>query len=400
MKTTLRLMGRILRTAGLKAASSSLLELYETRIRQAAAEPTVLGFIDRLSALMQSEPLPHEEMPALAAEDRAAGPSIVDWVRGNVRVASALARLSYKNPDEFEKALAEIPLVEMGGDVMAEAAAWEIPVTITTLTPLTHGGDEKAGNATMFRRITVLGRNGRPMLIPCYAGNALRGQMRDLLADEFLNGIGLMPSYSEPPVALWFFHTLYSGGSLTTERNAPKKARKAAGANEQSESIDYRADFRKRIPPLSLLGMAVGNIIMDGKCDVGDALPDCSETGRGETSFNDLLSWDFLTRRDDLDTPHDENTSMIANWEVLIAGVTLRGGVDLRPNVTSLERSCLASALEMLAANGKLGGSSRRGWGKCRLEYEWAEMPDEYRSWLATNAAETREYLTVIGALA
>jgi len=406
MRKTMEAMGQIYRTAGIKATGSSLMELFETRIRQAASEPTLLRFLDRLSMLMLSAPFQAEALPALADESQKSGPAMLAWIRDNIRIAAALAILSYKKPSEFEDALASIPLTDFDGDVWDYVPTAEVGMTIKTLTPLTHGGDEKAGNATMFRRMAVLARNGRPLLIPFYAGNAIRGQVRDLLADEFLTALGLTPSCSTPPVELWFFHTLYAGGSLTSEGVAPKKARKAAGINEQAESIDRRADFRARIPMLSLLGMAMGNTIMDGKVDFLDAIPACLETGLGDTSYNDMLSWQFLTRRDDLDAPHDENTSMIANWEVLIPGVVLRSGVSTRPQITDLERSCLWSGLELLKKSGVLGGSVRRGWGRVEVSYTGMDgeavgdaAPELYRSWLRENASGLREFLADIGAI-
>src|SRR5690606_39678566 len=94
--------------------------------------------------------------------------------------------------DEARKAaIAEVKLPEVSaGGRATPRGDYMIGMRVTCETPLAHGADQKAGNATIFRRMQVLTDEGG-VLLPYYSGNALRGQVRDLLADHFLRSLGL-----------------------------------------------------------------------------------------------------------------------------------------------------------------------------------------------------------------
>ena len=90
---------------------------------------------------------------------------------------------------------------------------------------------------------------------------------------------------------------------------------------------------------------------------------------------------------------------MIANTEVLRAGTELEGGIDVDTVMTSIERSVLGKGIELLQAHGFLGASSRRGFGKCVMEFSNVPGAEEYETLLKDKGSEITAYLKDIDAL-
>jgi hypothetical protein len=369
--------------------------ILESRIRQAASvnEPTL--FVERVAELMQCDPI-HSEVtvPAMSLTTAQLG-----WIRRHHKVTAALALSAFREPDKLAESVAAIGPIEdqQIGDQAMASPVYEIPMRVTMRTPLAHGGDESAGNATLFRRKTVMGRNGGLLSIPYYAGNAWRGLMRDLLADDFTTLMGFEPSKQTPPWQPWFFHCLYAGGSLG---DVDKVTSKKLGERPNATVVlQERHKFRDYVPMLSVLGVAIGNTLMAGKIDTGDLEPECYETGVGNVRASELMTWEFLTRRDDQDYEREKHEGMIATHEVMVAGAVLRGGLDLRPNIRPHELGLVGRGLNLLRTSGKLGGSNRRGWGQIEIE---CEAPDEapYLSYIEAKREEILSYLRELKAVA
>jgi hypothetical protein len=376
-------------------------EYFADRIVQASTEKTLLAFAERLSRLVDAdigsiwESRGVEFLRISGTEDAA---KIYQWIRQFPRIVSMVSALPKK--EQVDEALESIKIeaVEEDGHALPQGA-FEIPIKITTLSPLAHGGDAKAGNATLFRRMQVLSDTGATLSLPFYSGNALRGQMRDLLADDFLSALGIKPSKTNPPVALWFFHTLYAGGALEENSDASKAFGKLLGANGaiKAEGV-YQ--FRDTLPMISALGCSLGNRIIEGRANFGDFRPECEEWANGAVNVSELMTWEFLTRREDFEGHEDgENKAMIANTECIKAGVILRGGIDLRGHASELERSAIGKGIMLLAERGFIGADSRRGFGKVKISAE--KVPDKtlYETYLAENKAKIREYLIALEAI-
>jgi len=317
---------------------------------------------------------------------------------------------------------------------------YTLPIQITCLSNLAHGADHKAGNATLFRRMQVLTTKNKVIELPYFAGNALRGTLRDIMADHFLSTIGLKPSRQKPPVELWFFQILYSGGMLEGKKEGIKKAiankkkkeeqaeldleeidvlesepnetdakkvkssrmvEKALGANG-AVKISGMNEMKEYLPMISILGSAFINRIVPGKLNVSDFVPECKEWGFGNSnlSVNNILEWTFLTRRDDLETREEgENASMIATTETLKRGTVLHGGIDYSFRLTEIELSCLECALTLLNNKGFIGAESRRGFGKVKLDFNSNAGIKAYGEYLLANADKIKSYLRSMGAL-
>lgn len=375
-------------------------EFFADRIIQASTQKTMLAFIERLASLMDADLgsiWQSNGTAFLALCNSGDSGRIYSWIRSYPRIVAMIAALPKK--EQVKEALdgIDIEAQEETGTAIP-AGTYNIPIKITTLSPLSHGGDSKAGNATLFRRMQVLSNTGSTLSLPFYSGNAFRGQMRDLLADHFLMSVDIKPSRTKPPVALWFFHTLYAGGALEENSDAAKAIGKFMGSNGaiKAEGI-YQ--FRDTLPALSALGCSLGNRILEGRANFADYRPQCKQWSNGEADASELYTWEFLTRREDHEGHEDgENAAMIANTECLKSGVVLDGGIDLRYHASELERSALGLGITLMINRGFIGADSRRGMGKVKIEAE--NVPDKalYEDHLKANKDDILSYLKEISA--
>ncbi len=396
-KTMVEFLRDVLSAAQIEG-SRGRLDIYADRLVKAASEPTLAGAME---SLMRSVNASADKMypPAATAMMRLAAspdaPRVLRWLREQAKLVTMLAATN--DAALVAEALAEVQLPEAGQTGAAGARQpYAISIRATCETPLAHGADGKAGNATLFRRIDVLATNGAHMVLPYYSGNAVRGQMRDLLADHFLTSLGLPADRSKPAVALWFFYALYSGGALEEKSDATKALKKQLGNNGAIRSDGIRV-FRDMLPGLSLLGCALGNRVLPGHVQFADLRPVCAEWGTGTTPVAEMMTWEFLTRREDHED-HAEHHGMIANTEVLRAGAELEGGIDMDSCMSEIERSALGCGLKLLAARGMLGAENRRGFGRVLLDIQGAPDAAPYETWLAEHKPAIIDYLDKIGA--
>lgn len=373
------------------------------RIVQAGTEPTLLSFIEKLAQLMDSDlgqlytssgmefiKVAGNELEALA---------ILQWLREYPRVAAMIAALP---KIEMVREACESVVVkefQVGAGRLVPRGNFDINIKMTALAPLCHGSDTKAGNATLFRRMDIISDDGSLIRMPFYSGNAFRGEMRDMLADHFLDSLGIVPNRTKPPIALWFFYVLYSGGALEDDSKAAKMISSELGGNGaiKAEGI-YR--FRDTIPGLSLIGCALGNRILPGRVSFIDYLPECVECGNGNKTSAELMGWTYITRREDYEGHETgENKSMIANTECMKSGSVLRGGINMFHHISDLEKSALGCGLNLMIKRGYIGAESSRGHGKVKIEID--NIPDEtmYLEFLSNGKNAILEYLNKLGAL-
>lgn len=380
--------------------SRGRLDIFSDRLIKAASEPTLAGAMEHLLRAVNASadkmsPSMSAAMVRLASS--ADAPRVLRWMREQARLITMLAATN--DESLVDEALADLELPEAGRvGAAAVRRPYEVPIRAACETPLAHGADGKAGNATLFRRIAVLAENGAVLDLPYYSGNAVRGQVRDLLADHFLASLGLPTDRSKPAVGLWFFYALYSGGALEEKSDAMKAISKQVGDHGAIRADGIRA-FRDHLPALSLLGCALGNRVLPGHVRFGDLRPVCAEWGTGERPVSELMAWEYLTRREDHED-HAEHHGMIANTEVLRAGAELEGGVDMDASMPDLERSALGCGLRLLAGRAMLGAENRRGLGRVRMQLENAPDSAPYEAWLAERKDAILGYLGLIGALA
>jgi hypothetical protein len=401
LKATLDMTRAVAKAADIKI-HRGFTDFLADRIVQATTQPTLLAMMERLAALLNTQ-MEYVGAAKVAAFMRNVNafdaPAVLDWLRDYPRVVAMI--VMQRSDESYQECIQDLTIEVSARDkgVALPTRRPAIPITVTCLSPLAHGADTKAGNATIFRRMQVLSDTGQVLALPFYAGNALRGQLRDLLADHFLAALGLTPRKDDPPCNLWFFHALYAGGALEENSAQAKALSKRLGANGAVRA-DGVHELRNMLPPLSLLGTALGNRVLSGRVNVCDLRPRCQEWGNGAIPVGNLFEWTYLTRREDHENHAEgDHSGMIANTECLKAGTILEGGIDLSDHATIVEQSCLAKGLMLLQSHGYLGAENRRGLGLVEIELKNIANPIDYEAYLESHKAEILTYLTAIGAI-
>lgn len=371
------------------------------RLIQATTQPTLLSMIEKLAGLLNAkiDSIDSAKM-AIFMENINSDDSkdVLNWLREYPRVTAMIVTQGSNDYEECIKDI-DIPASAIEKGVAFPTTIPEISIEIMCLSPLAHGADTKAGNATIFRRMQVLSTTGQVLSLPFYAGNALRGQMRDLLADHYLKALGLVPRKDNPPCNLWFFHSLYAGGALEENSTQEKALSKKLG-NNGSLRAEGIYELRDRIPPISVLGTALGNRVLSGRVNFCDFRPQCLEWGNGNVSVGNLFEWTYLTRREDYENHKDgDNSSMIANTECLKSGTVLVGGIDISNHVTDIERACIGKGLSLIQESGYIGAESRRGFGKVEVKISNLPDPSIYDEYIEDNKEQILVYLEDIGAI-
>ena len=398
LKTTIDMICEIKKASQIKVGRN-FTDFFTDRIRQATTETTLLSAIDRLCKMQNASiGIIDKEKAAkfIKAANNEKSHIILNWLRDQYKIAGMICFI--KDESEKNEVINSIELIEtvkIEPGKAIQRRLFDIEIEIECSAPLVHGGDEKSGNATLFRRMDVLSDTGYKLSLPYYAGNAFRGQMRDLLADHFLKSLDIEVSRRAHDISLWFFHSLYAGGALSEAGKETKAIIKATGGVAlKAEGIH---ELRETIPHLSLLGFAFGNRILSGRINVGDFRPVCYQWGYdSDIQVGDLVEWIFLTRREDNEEHEDgNNSSMIANAECLKAGTNLHGGIDFRDFLVSdLEKSALIKGIELIQEYGRIGAENRRDCGSINLLfYSKGLSSDLYEQYLHDNKGKIIDYL-------
>lgn len=287
-------------------------------------------------------------------------------------------------------------------------ATWDAVWTFTS--PVHHGADEKDGNVARFRterRYSSL--LGRAVDVPLYSGNAWRGQVRDLVALDLYERVGLSPNEG---ATVWA-HSLFSGGSIE------------AGSASNGSNAAMRRALRDLIPIVDLMGGVYGNEPMDGVLRGFDALPVCRETAdvlahrlvpdvaaRGVDAiraWSERLPWceDLYETRQLVRHAHrdieGEGGQMIVRTQVIRAGVQWSHSIALATKdrlLSPLTVSALAHAVDLFVRSGAVGAGNARGLGGFATDgYGHIGDPQPYRDHIAAHADEIREVLRGVRAV-
>ena len=204
-----------------------------------------------------------------------------------------------------------------------------IEIRYSMTAPVSHIG-ETASTGAYFNMIqTSAGR------LPVITGNSIRGQIRDAGAGELLDRIG-------ETVDKEVFHVLFSGGNVSASMR---------------DDVGRAAAVRERFPLISVLGGALGTMIMAGKLLCGFAYPVCMEAAQmlgiqSRVSWHSLIDEIEFTRTDD------------AKNDRMAAGTEFVQRLTLLPGTTEIEVGALLSAIEYWWRTApRLGGMSAKGFG-------------------------------------
>lgn len=260
----------------------------------------------------------------------------------------------------------------------------KIKINLVLASMLAHFGDEKLSTTSIARR-QEFNIDGKKVKIPVYSGNAFRGQCRRFIMDDFLELSGI------DEISPKMYHTLFSGGALTSGL---------------SFSMEDKKELTSYIPPISLLGTAIGDTILTGKCSFGICYPICSELNsynskQSEVSYRNFISDTFHTRRDDtksnLINLSNENgaenpVQMKYEFEGLVPGTELETEVIIE-GANDIELACLGRILKLFKENSFIGGKSSIGYGKFAYSADTVIDDSAYVDFVKDNADGINAYI-------
>lgn len=272
------------------------------------------------------------------------------------------------------------------------------------LSPVVSGSDEHTGNHTDIRRITY-SVDGKPVDIPVISGNSIRGQLRRLVMADMLERVGKIPegldlaevkkmaSQSKWFARLW--HSLCSGGML------------GQVAEKDSGYVDLamKRSVRMALPPVSVLGTAIGNQMIQGKIDVAIARPCCLELRDALPeevqplciqSYRELEGTSFGTRKDDLHEEREEGdaaTQMLYTYDYIAPGTKLYHRITM-VNCNDIERAVVGRMIALWEARPRIGGKAGTGHGEIAINYDTVPDDAPWLAWMDENKTKILEMLS------
>lgn len=376
-------------------------EAYENRVtlwREALTASTLPEIIERYIALL------HVDVKYIRSDVFAAfmafcaspyAPDALNFVRRNPAIVIMTASLAEEDRREAVKNLKinHIPT----DSVVRSQRKFDIGIRLTALSPLAHFDIDTIKSKQFFRRQQVLAKNGAILNLPYISGNALRGTLRQLLASHFLRSIGLQPNRENPPVALWFYYMLFSGGTIGEVKRGTDKIASLVGANGLYNADGIRK-LRDMVPLISLFGCAVITRILRGGLYTSDLRPLCREWGNGDIPVDTMFETHTFSRFGSSDDMTGTQ-QMLYSCEAMKIGTQLEGGIDWGCSATMLERSALGYALTEFARDGYIGCFRRLGFGKVAAEFDKLPDPIMYLDYIGSNKDNIIAFLTDLGAL-
>ena len=267
---------------------------------------------------------------------------------------------------------------------------YQIEGTLTALSPIFTGGDEKTGSTPILRTVMMYTENGE-VPIPYISGNSIRGKLRRLLIRNFLSEIGYKLTNAK------LHHVLHSGGIL-----------ESTDENVGTIDLELRKKIRENIPPIALLGCSIGNQIIAGVLTVEHLWPICEEyciylpeeyqnDERAKKPVRIFTDQSFITRRDDLRERKEEEQAvqMKVDYEVFIPGTKFyHRFILLLPD--ELQKSTFARMLELFEMYPYIGGRSSQGDGKVMINYKNSFNSKLYKEFLEEKKNSILDFLTLL----
>ncbi len=268
--------------------------------------------------------------------------------------------------------------------------------TLTALTSIHTGGDEKTGVDNMMRKLVFI-VDGEEELIPVIDGNSIRGNLRRLLFRDFFDQVG----YTIKTPRLYY---LLSGGALE----------EVSVSDAGHLNLGLRREIRAFLPPLSLMGASMGNQAFTSKLSVGKALPICKELNeflpvQSQISYHSYITESFNTRRAERELPEavqqnmrskeeEPTIQMKVSLECFAPGTRFYHKFMLM-DTTPLEKSCFARMVELWKQRPFIGGKSAIGYGEIKIDYPTLTLTSElYLAWLQENKADVVKLLEKLDA--
>jgi len=251
----------------------------------------------------------------------------------------------------------------------------------TAVSPISHGDEMTLSVISPFRKQKIY-HEGKYIDVPVVSGNSMRGGgLRRLAIKRMLEMLDVpVESLSQ---SCYYF--LLNGGALTS------------GGVETD--VDKTLTIRSKLPLISLLGSATGNIMLSGRISVGLIYVVGKETKQltnieSDNSVNKFLDTIFYTRKDDYEKEKVDKTSQMKyESEVLIPGTPLSQYIYLYTN-SELEQSAFGFMMNVFKEKPQLGGKANVGHGFVDVSCD-KEFPDDktFIDFLNENKEDIKDYL-------
>ncbi len=267
---------------------------------------------------------------------------------------------------------------------------------ITALSPLFSGGNEKTGITQSLNRIKYL-IDGEQIEIPFVSGNEVRGYLRRLIMQDYLDRAGFELNL-EDKTHKHLFHTLFAGGILQEVES------------KMQGQIDLTGKKRifDNLLPARLLGFSFGNQMIEGKLKVSPMLPICKELKgflpegyASKLSVHEMLSAQFQTRRDEIretKQKDEQAVQMIIEHEVISPGAQFYQEFALE-DPDELTLSTLGRMIELWKEKPYIGGKSSVGFGQLKLDYPDTPSSEAYVEFVKSNVLKINETLAELADL-
>ncbi|AZN40343.1 hypothetical protein [Paenibacillus albus] len=267
--------------------------------------------------------------------------------------------------------------------------------TVKSLQPIVHGADmpdegvAAQGNERFHRKMKVW-YEGKAVHIPVISGNSIRGIMRRLGAQSYLEMLELDPER----IGRKLRYLLFSGGSL--EAGAAKGRQK----EKQEAHRTFIEDLREYIPLASLMGCSFKRQLISGKLITDFLVPLVDEVAelygqpKPGISAAEITDWLFYTRQDHSEEPRTERNQMIYKTEYIVPNMTFMHAFTL-VGANRVETALFYHLLEELNRYGRVGGKVAQGHGK--VEYHYSLQADHtiepYISYIEENREKITDFL-------
>lgn len=253
--------------------------------------------------------------------------------------------------------------------------------------PIIHT-EESIGNVSKIKRMKIIDR-GKPVSVPALSGNSFRGQLRDLIADHFVEMVrGDGEKITMTPDT---YGVIFSGGAM----------------KEGSDLGSKMENLMNAVPLLRVWGSAFGNVMLPSKIAVSHLIPLTKETRASLSDRLEKLTGDHplvkqlqewsadppeaadityeegpLTRKDDTKNPYAledvdlteratdaRPQQMIYHVECIASGTLLLHRIGSKFPLSEVELGCLLDGLIAFAHVPTVGGRSSAGYGRVNFVY-------------------------------
>lgn len=259
--------------------------------------------------------------------------------------------------------------------------------------PIIHT-EESIGIVSKIKRMKVLD-GGKPVSVPALSGNSFRGQLRDLIADHFVEMV--RDDSEKITMSPDTYGVIFSGGVM----------------KEGSDLGSKMEDLMAAVPLLRVWGSAFGNVMLPSKIAVSHLIPLTKETRASQSDRLDKLVGDHplvkrmrqwlenlpeaadvtfeegpLTRKDDTKNPlaledvalterapDAPPQQMIYHIECIASGTLLLHRIGSKFPLSEIELGCLLDGLIAFAHMPTVGGRSAAGYGRVNFVYRLLLQP-------------------------